>query len=124
MTETITYPVPASISSSAHIDNDGYFELYRRSIEDNEGFWRDQGQRIDWIKPYTKISDVDWAIPNVSAKWYEDGTLNASYNCIDRHLTGKADKVALIWEPDDPDEVSLKITYQELHDHVCRSMQL
>ena len=120
MTETITYPVPASISSSAHIDNDGYFELYRRSIEDNEGFWRDQGQRIDWIKPYTKISDVDWTIPNVSAKWYEDGTLNASYNCIDRHLTGKADKVALIWEPDDPDEVSLKITYQELHDHVCR----
>jgi len=120
MTDAITYPVPASISSSAHIDNDGYFELYRRSIEDNEGFWRDQGQRLDWIKPYTKISNVDWMTPNVSAKWYEDGTLNASYNCIDRHLAEKADKVALIWEPDDPDEVSLKFTYQELHDHVCR----
>ena len=121
MSDEALYPVPSAVASSAHVDNDGYLEMYRRSIDDNEGFWREQGQRIDWIKPYTEISDVDWMVPNVSAKWYADGTLNASYNCIDRHLASKADKVALIWEPDDPDEASLAITYQELHDNVCRA---
>ena len=121
MSDDALYPVPSAVASSAHVDNDGYLEMYRRSIDDNEGFWREQGQRIDWIKPYTEISDVDWMVPNVSAKWYADGTLNASYNCIDRHLASKADKVALIWEPDDPDEASLAITYQELHDNVCRA---
>ena len=121
MSDEALYPVPSAVASSAHVDNDGYLEMYRRSIDDNEGFWREQGQRIDWIKPYTEISDVDWMVPNVSTKWYADGTLNASYNCIDRHLASKADKVALIWEPDDPDEASLAITYQELHDNVCRA---
>ena len=120
MSDDALYPVPSAIASSAHIDNEGYLEMYQRSIEDNDGFWREQGQRIDWIKPYTEISDVDWMIPNVSTKWYADGTLNASYNCIDRHLAEKADKVALIWEPDDPDETSLAVTYRELHDNVCR----
>jgi len=120
MSEIITYPVPDSVAAAAHVDNDGYLEMYQRSIDDNEGFWREQGQRIDWIKPYTKISDVSWMIPNVSATWYEDGTLNASYNCIDRHLASKGDKVALIWEPDDPNKDSLSITYKELHGHVCR----
>ena len=121
MSDEALYPVPSAVASSAHVDNDGYLKMYRRSIDDNEGFWREQGQRIDWIKPYTEISDVDWMVPNVSTKWYADGTLNASYNCIDRHLASKADKVALIWEPDDPDEASLAITYQELHDNVCRA---
>ncbi len=120
MSDDTLYPVPSAVASSAHIDNEGYLKMYQRSIDDNEGFWREQGQRIDWIKPYTEISDVDWMIPNVSTKWYADGTLNASYNCIDRHLANKADKIALIWEPDDPDGASLAITYQELHDNVCR----
>mgnify|MGYP001177490167 FL=1 len=120
MSDDSLYPVPSAVAASAHIDNDGYLEMYQRSIDDNEGFWREQGQRIHWITPYTEVADVDWMIPNVSTKWYTDGTLNASYNCIDRHLAEKPNKLALIWEPDDPDEASLAITYQDLHDNVCR----
>ena len=120
MSETKVYPVPKSVASAAYIDNQGYLEMYKRSIEDNEGFWREKGQRIDWIKPFTKVADVNWVIPDVSTKWYEDGTLNASYNCIDRHLEDRGDKLALIWEPDDPDQANIKITYKELHGHVCR----
>ena len=120
MSDDTVYPVPDAFAAQAHVNNDQYLEMYKHSIEDTDGFWREQGQRIDWIKPYTKISDVNWKVPDVSIKWYEDGTLNASYNCIDRHLETKADKVALIWEPDNPDAESLSITYQELHDHVCR----
>ena len=120
MSDKGIYPVPKSVSSAARIDNDGYVDMYQRSIEDNEGFWREQGKKIDWIKPYTKISDVNWIVPNVSTSWYADGTLNASYNCIDRHLEAHAEKVALIWEPDDPDELSVSITYRELYRNVCR----
>jgi len=120
MSEDRIYPVPKAFAASSHCTNDQYLEMYQRSIDDNENFWREQGQRIDWIKPYTKISDVNWNMPGVSAKWYEDGTLNASYNCIDRHLATKADKVALIWEPDDPNAESMAITFKELHGHVCR----
>jgi len=120
MSEEHVYPVPDDWAKNAFIDDAKYQEMYRRSIDDNEGFWREQGQRIDWIKPYTKISDVDWTLGNISAKWFEDGTLNASYNCIDRHLSERGDKVALIWEPDDPDAESLAITYKELKAHVSR----
>ncbi len=120
MSEVHVYPVTDDWAANALIDNAKYQEMYKRSIEDNDGFWREQGQRIDWIKPYTKISDVDWTLGNVSASWFEDGTLNASYNCIDRHLAERGDKVALIWEPDDPNEASLSITYRELHGHVSR----
>ncbi len=120
MSDDTLYPVPDDFAAQAHINNDQYLEMYKHSIEDTEGFWREQGQRIDWIKPYTKISDVNWSIPDVSIKWYEDGTLNASYNCIDRHLESSGDKVALIWEPDDPNAESLSITYKDLHGHVCR----
>ncbi len=120
MSENQIYPVPKYISSAAHIDNDTYLEMYRHSVEDSEGFWREQGHKIDWIKPYTKVSNVDWMVPNVSASWFADGTLNASYNCIDRHLPKKGDNVALIWEPDDPDKPTLRITYNDLRANVCR----
>jgi len=120
MSDEKVYPVRDDVAANAHCTNDQYLEMYKKSIDDNEGFWREQGQRIDWIKPYTKISDVNWIVPDVSIKWYEDGTLNASYNCIDRHLETKGDKVALIWEPDDPNGKSMSITYKELHGHVCR----
>ena len=120
MSDDQIYPVPENLASSAHIDEAGYLKMYKRSIEDNEGFWREQGQRIDWIKSYTKISTVNWTIPDVSTKWYEDGTLNASYNCIDRHLNNRGNKAALIWEPDNPLKDSLTITYNELLVHVCR----
>ncbi len=120
MSENEIYSVPKSVSLAANIDNDGYLEMYRRSIEENEDFWREQGQKIDWIKPFTKIADVNWQVPNVSAEWYSDGTLNASFNCIDRHLSKKGDKAALIWEPDDPNEPALTVTYNELYVNVCR----
>ncbi len=120
MSDNSLYPVPENFIAQAGINNDQYLEMYQLSIEDNEGFWREQGQCIDWFKPYSKISDVNWRPPNVSIKWYEDGTLNASYNCIDRHLKDHGDKLALIWEPDNPEAKRQKVTYNELHGHVCR----
>jgi len=103
----------------AWIDRAGYEEKYRRSIEDNEAFWAEVGQRIDWIKPYTEVKDVSLAKDDLHIRWYYDGTLNACYNCVDRHLPDKADQIAIIWESDDPSK-DLTITYGELHDRVCR----
>jgi acetyl-CoA synthetase len=93
--------------------------MYRRSIEDNEAFWGEQGTRIDWIKPFTCVKDVSFARDDLHIRWYYDGTLNACYNCVDRHLEKKGDDVAIIWEGDEPD-VDLSITYRELHERVGR----
>ena len=79
-----------------------YKELYAESITENENFWKKHGQRIDWIKPYSKIKDVKYSSTEVHIKWYYDGTLNASYNCIDRHALTNPNKIAIIWEVDDP----------------------
>ncbi len=114
-----TYPVPESAKERALIDEARYNEMYRRSVEDNEGFWAEQAQRIDWIKPFTKIKDVSYAKDDLHIRWYEDGTLNACYNCVDRHLETKGDDVAIIWEGDEPDR-DLTITYRELHERVCK----
>ena len=116
---TKTYEVPAKIAEQALIDQAGYEEMYRYSIEDNEGFWAEQASRIDWIKPFTQVKDVSFAKDDLHIRWYYDGTLNACYNCVDRHLDAKGDDVAIIWEGDDP-SVDLKITYRELHERVCR----
>ncbi|MDH5344926.1 MAG: acetate--CoA ligase [Gammaproteobacteria bacterium] len=116
---TSTYEVPREIAAGAHIDAKEYEEKYRRSIEDNEGFWADEAQRVDWIRPFTKVRDVSFARDDLHIRWYYDGTLNACYNCVDRHLDTKGDDVAIIWESDDPD-VDLSITYSELHERVCR----
>jgi len=114
------YPVPEAVKERALIDEAGYDEVYKRSIEDNEGFWKEQAQqRIDWIKPFTKVKDVSFAKDDLHIRWYEDGTLNACYNCVDRHLEAKGDDVAIIWEGDDPTR-DLKITYRELHERVCK----
>ncbi|MDH5411479.1 MAG: acetate--CoA ligase [Alphaproteobacteria bacterium] len=118
MSETHIYPVPAETAKRAHIDNDGYLKMYQASIDDPEAFWGEHGKRIDWIKPYSQIKDVDYA-NNVHIKWYQDGTLNASANCIDRHLATRGDQTAIIWEGDDPND-SKHITYKELHEEVCR----
>jgi len=96
-----------------------YRDMYERSVEDNEGFWADQGRRLDWIEPYTKVKDVSYAKGDLHIRWYEDGTLNACYNCVDRHLEDKADQTAIIWEGDEPD-VDAKITYSELHAKVSK----
>jgi len=118
MTQSI-YPIPSSVKESAIINEEKYLELYKWSLEDPEAFWKEQGQRLDWFKPYTKAKNTSFDKGHVDIKWYEDGKLNASYNCIDRHLQDKADKVALIWEGDNPEAVE-HITYQKLHDEVCK----
>ncbi|HEX2255285.1 MAG TPA: acetate--CoA ligase [Afifellaceae bacterium] len=113
------YPVPAEWASRAFIDEAKYQAMYRRSVEDPEGFWDEHGRRVDWIRPYSKIRNVSYAYPDVSIKWFEDGTLNACVNCIDRHLASRADQVAIIWEGDEPDR-DARITYRQLHAVVCR----
>ncbi len=113
------HPVPAAWQSRAHVDAARYKEMYDRSIQDPEGFWGEIGKRIDWIKPYSTVRNVSYDPHNVSIKWYEDGTLNVSANCVDRHLAARGDQVAIIWEGDDP-EHQQHITYHQLYDRVCR----
>jgi acetyl-CoA synthetase len=113
------YNVPAEWAARAYLDNEKYLAMYKRSVEDPNGFWGEIGKRIDWIKPYTKVKNTSYDPNNVSIKWYEDGTLNASYNCIDRHLKKRADQVAIIWEGDDPTHDE-RITYRQLHERVCK----
>ncbi len=119
MSDAQIFPVPAELAKSAWVDNDKYKEMYAQSVNNTDAFWGEHGKRIDWIKPYSKIKDVNFNAPDVSIKWFYDGTLNASANCIDRHLATRGDQTAIIWEGDDPD-VSKNITYQELHDEVCK----
>ncbi len=107
------------VAKSAWIDEAKYKSMYERSVTDNEGFWAEHGKRLDWIKPYTKIKDVSYT-GDVHIKWFHDGTLNASANCIDRHLAKRASQTAIIWEADDPNEKNRFITYKELHEQVSR----
>jgi acetyl-CoA synthetase len=102
------------------IDDAEYRAMYKRSIEDPDGFWADAAQRVDWIKPFTTVKNTSFAYPDVSIKWFEDGTLNVSANCIDRHLETRGDQTAIIWEPDDPATPARHITYRELYENVCR----
>lgn len=101
------------------VNKKSYEEKYNESINDNDAFWAKEGKRIDWIKPYKKIKDVTYSKSKTEIKWFYDGTLNASYNCIDRHLATKGNHTAIIFEGDDP-SVSKKISYQELSDEVCK----
>jgi len=119
MAEENVYPVPEAIAKSAWCDNDKYLQMYKQSIEDSEGFWGEQGKRLDWIKPYTKVRDVSLTAPDVHIKWFHDGTLNASANCLDRHLATRGDQTAILWEGDDPAD-SKAISYKELHEQVCK----
>ena len=109
-----TYKVQEATRKRALIKEDDYHKMYAASVEDNEGFWAKQAMRIDWFKPFTEIKDVSYAADDVHIKWFADGTLNACYNCVDRHLPEKKDDVAIIWEGDDPNNDD-KITYGELH---------
>ena len=113
------YEVPAAWKSRAYIDDAKYKEMYARSIKDPNGFWGDEAKRLDWIKKPTKVKNTTYDPHNVSIKWFEDGTLNASYNCVDRHLAKRGDQVAIIWEGDDPKD-SRTLTYKQLHADVCR----
>ena len=117
MDDTI-FPVTNDVAAKALIDNETYQAMYAESIADPESFWNKHGKRIDWIKPYTKIKNTKYSKEDVSIKWYEDGTLNACWNCVDRHLEEYGDQIAIIWEGDEPDQ-SANITYKQLHEEVC-----
>jgi len=118
MSDTLI-PVTQEWRERARIDAAEYDAMYARSLSDPDGFWREQAARIDWIKPFTKVKNVSWDPDNLFIKWFEDGTLNVSANCIDRHLPARAKQTAIIWEGDDPTQ-SRHITYEELHREVCR----
>jgi len=115
-----TYAPSADFAKAAHVDAKGYADMYAASMADPDAFWAEQGKRIDWIKPFTKVSDVDFTLGSVGIKWYEDGTLNVAANCIDRHLAERGTQTAIIWEPDDANDEAQHITYQQLHAHVCK----
>ena len=102
----------------AHADRAAYDRMYAQSMQDPEGFWAEQGKRLDWIKPYGKVKETDFTLGQVSIKWFEDGTLNVAQNCIGRHLATRGTQTAIIWEPDDPQAEAQHITYQQLHSHV------
>ena len=119
MFDVHNFPVPEEVAKTALIDKAKYQAMYKQSVEDNEGFWNEHGKRVDWIKPYTQVKDVNFQVPNVDIKWFHDGTLNVAANCIDRHLASRGDQTAIIWEGDDPGE-DKHITYKQLHEEVCR----
>ncbi|BAI73076.1 acetyl-CoA synthetase [Azospirillum sp. B510] len=118
MTDTSFFPVKPEIAATAHVNAEAYARMYEQSVKDPEAFWGEQGKRLDWIKPYSKVKDVDFN-GDVHIRWFQDGTLNVSANCIDRHLATRGDQTAILFEGDDPG-VSKAITYKELHEKVCR----
>jgi acetyl-CoA synthetase len=119
MSEEKVYDVPPDWKSRAYIDDAKYQAMYARSVSDPEGFWREEAKRLHWYRTPTKIKNTTFGPGDVSIKWFEDGVTNVAYNCIDRHLPKRAKQTAIIWEGDDPKD-SRHITYQELHDEVCR----
>ena len=114
------YTASADFAAKAHVDAAGYAQMYAASVADPNAFWAEQGHRIDWIKDYTKVQNSSFARGKVSIKWFEDGTLNVSANCIDRHLIDRATQTAIIWEPDDPKTPARHISYAQLLENTCR----
>ena len=119
MSESKVYPVKAHIGSDALLDKEGYEAMYQASVQNPDAFWGEQGKILDWMTPYTRVKNTSYDPGHVSIKWYEDGLLNVSANCLDRHLAQRGDKVAIIWEGDNPAE-DRKLTYRELHGEVCK----
>jgi acetate--CoA ligase len=113
------YKVPEDFAALAHLRQADYQRLYQESIRDPNGFWSRMGRRIDWVQPYTKVKDTSFDLHDFRIRWYYDGKLNVAANCLDRHLKKRGDKVAIIWEGDDP-RLSEKITYRELYERVCQ----
>lgn len=119
MSEERIYPVPPEFAANAHINAEQYQTLYQQSIDDPDTFWASEAQKLDWIKPFTKVKNTTFEPHNVDIRWFEGGTLNASVNCLDRHLAARGDQVAIIWEGDNPEEDS-RVTYRELYSQVCK----
>ena len=119
MSQTDLFPVPASWAARTRVTTEGYAAMRARAAADPDAFFGEAGQRLTWIKPYTEVRDVSFHVEDFRIRWFADGVLNVSANCIDRHLPHRAADTAIIWEGDDP-AASRRITYQELHDEVCR----
>lgn len=119
MTQPSLYPVPAAAKARCLIDNEAYQRMYQQSVQDPASFWAEHGKRIDWFTPYSKVKNTSFEPGHIDIKWFEDGVLNASYNCLDRHLPEKADDIAFHWEGDEPG-IQKNVTYRELHEHVCQ----
>ena len=119
MSERALYPVAEEWKRGTLCDGETYRRMYERSVADPEAFWAEHGKRIDWIRPYARVKDVSYAADDLRIRWFHDGTLNVSANCIDRHLASRGDRPAIVWEGDDPED-DRTITYRELHDEVCR----
>jgi len=113
------YPVPSDFAAKANLSPEKYKTDYARSIKDPVGFWGEQAGRINWMKAPTQIKDVSWSKEDLHVRWYADGVLNVTENCLDRHLETRGDKAAIIWEGDSPSD-SVTLTYKELHLYVCR----
>ena len=118
MTDNSFFPVKPEIAATAHVNAEAYARMYEQSVKDPEAFWGEQGKRLDWIKLYSKVKDVNFN-DDVHIRWFHDGTLNVSANCIDRHLATRGAQTAILFEGDDPG-VSKAITYKELHEKVSR----
>ena len=120
MTDTSkTYPVPEAFAKQANLTPEKYREMYAASIADPVAFWGEQGKRLDWMTPYTKVKDVSWETGDLHVRWYHDGVLNVSANCLDRHLEKRGNKPAFIWEGDEPGE-TFTVTYRQAHTAVCK----
>jgi acetyl-CoA synthetase len=115
-----TYPPSDEIAANAHVDAAKYDAMYAASINDPDAFWSEQAKRVDWIKPFTRVSDVDFSLGQVKINWFGDGQLNVAANCIDRHLETRGEQTAIIWEPDSPEEETKHITYRDLHAGTCK----
>ncbi len=115
-----TYAPSAETVARAHVDAAKYDQMYAASIADPEGFWSEQARRVDWIKPFSQVKDVDFTLGNVHINWFADGSLNVAANCIDRHLATRGEQTAILWEPDDPNDAAQHITYAELHRNVSK----
>jgi acetyl-CoA synthetase len=118
MSESV-FPVPEEWKKRAHMTAAQYEAAYAESVRDPDGYWRKEAARLDWAKPFTKVKNVSWDPDSLSIKWFEDGALNVSANCIDRHLAQRGDQTAIIWEGDDPKD-SKHISYKQLHEEVCK----
>ena len=113
------FPVSGDWKKRAFVSGPEYAARYLESVQDPDGFWKKEAARLDWVRPFTKVSDVSWKPDNLHIKWFEDGALNVAANCIDRHLARRGNQTAIIWEGDDPKD-SKRISYRELHEEVCR----
>ena len=119
MSHQTVYPVPARAASRSLLTNEQYMQMYQQSVSDPDAFWAEHGKRLHWFTPFSKVKSTSFAAGNININWFSDGVLNASYNCLDRHLPERADQIAYYWEGDSPD-VQKTVTYAELHKQVCQ----